>query len=428
MQQHGANRIFAKKLAPNDNSKNQVYLGSDFSALNIIPHGDIYIDTEELAGSKQDRPKAPVAFSWIDQDGKHVAPGTNLILYPDYPEVRLSGFLRGCQGAPNNLMNQRLDGRVMFFGVTHDGQVLGYVVADGDQVGNEVKAGQWQALGVFLELPSNTGRSPRAILLGELRRIHEMMWINSQKLGLDGTKRPYAARNGGGYTLEAELGVRPNGYSDPDFMGWEVKQFGVRNFETFASKCPITLMTPEPTGGMYQSDGFEEFVRRYGYADKAGRPGRSNFGGIYRCAGNHHHLTGLRMTIDGFDESGSGKITDLAAGIMLLDGDGVVAASWSFKALMEHWNRKHAQAAYIPSLCRQPPPQYRYASRVLLCEEADFMLFLKSFVAGEVYYDPAMKLVEDGQNLVTKRRSQFRIKHQHLTELYGRSETVDVTT
>ena len=160
MQRHGANRIFAKKLAPNDNSKNQVYLGGDFSALNIIPHGDIYVDDQVRAGSKRARPKAPVRFAWIDAQGKHPAPGANLILYPDYPEVRLSGFLQGCRRPPSEFMNKRLDGRVMFFGVTRDGEVLGYVVADGDPVGNEIKAGQFDELGVFLELPRSEGKSP----------------------------------------------------------------------------------------------------------------------------------------------------------------------------------------------------------------------------------------------------------------------------
>jgi len=134
------------------------------------------------------------------------------------------------------------------------------------------------------------------------------------------------------------------------------------------------------------------------------------------------------MTIEGFDQSGPGKITDLEAGIALLDDDGDVAASWSFKDLMGHWNRKHAQAAYVPSLCRRPPPQYRYASEVLLCEETDFMLFLKAFVAGEVYYDPAMKCVETGTSVEMKRRSQFRVNHRQLTELYRRNEIVDLTT
>ena len=44
MQQHGAVRLFAKKQAPNDNSKYPVYLGGDFSALNVIPHGEVTTD------------------------------------------------------------------------------------------------------------------------------------------------------------------------------------------------------------------------------------------------------------------------------------------------------------------------------------------------------------------------------------------------
>jgi hypothetical protein len=94
---------------------------------------------------------------------------------------------------------------------------------------------------------------------------------------------------------------------------------------------------------------------------------------------------------------------------------------------MEHWNRKHAQAAYVPSLCRTAPLEYRYASRVQLCEGTDFILFLKAFVAGVVFYDPAMKLVETEQASESKRRSQFRVQHPQLTGLYRTNEIVDVT-
>ena len=104
MRHHGAIRIYAKKLAPNDNSKNQVYLGGDFSALNIIPHGEIYSDDAEVAGAVRDRAKAPVDFYWIDEAGRHQAPNTGLILYPKYPEVRMSGFLLGCKATPSAIM------------------------------------------------------------------------------------------------------------------------------------------------------------------------------------------------------------------------------------------------------------------------------------------------------------------------------------
>lgn len=72
--------------------------------------------------------------------------------------------------------------------------------------------------------------------------------------------------------LEAELGIAPNGYAEPDFMGWEVKQYSVRDFVHFRPKSPVTLMTPEPTGGIYQNEGVAEFLKRLGYPDRAGKP------------------------------------------------------------------------------------------------------------------------------------------------------------
>jgi hypothetical protein len=58
MAAHGAARFYAKRLAPNDNSKNQVYLGGGFGALNIIPHGEVESDDSSRAGSVRDRAKA----------------------------------------------------------------------------------------------------------------------------------------------------------------------------------------------------------------------------------------------------------------------------------------------------------------------------------------------------------------------------------
>jgi hypothetical protein len=40
-------------------------------------------------------------------------------------------------------------------------------------------------------------------------------------------------------------------------------------------------MTPEPTDGLYKSEGVEKFLREYGYTDKKGRDDRMNFGGVH---------------------------------------------------------------------------------------------------------------------------------------------------
>ncbi|OAG75590.1 hypothetical protein Amal_03235 [Acetobacter malorum] len=426
MRHHGAVRVYAKCLPKNNNSKNQVYLGSGFSALNIIPHGDIYNDSDLRGGSKRDRAKAPVRFFWIDETGRYHAPDACLILYPKYPEVRMSGFLKGCSKSPSDLMGYpAVDGRILFFGICGSGDVLGFVVSPDSALAQEFMAHSWEKTGVFSAIPFveiTTEKSTKDILLERLKAIYLQNWIRSQKLGADGVKMPYSARNGGGYTLEAELGITPNGYSEPDFMGWEVKQYGVADFEKFSAKSPVTLMTPEPTGGLYKEKGVENFLRAYGYADQSGKANRINFGGIYTCQRPFHNMTGLRMVLDGYDGENS-KIIDMQGGIVLLDQKDTVAASWSFSGIMAHWNRKHAQAAYIPSLFRNPPPEYAYGARILLCEETDFLLFLKALSAGIVYYDPAVKMEQaDTVRPVIKRRSQFRVKHPQVTELYHRDE------
>ncbi len=428
MRQDGAVRIYAKKLAPNDNSKNQVYLGGDFTALNVIPYGEIGTDDTELAGSVRDRAKAPVSFWWIDENGHYKAPNAQLILYPKYPEVRISGFLKGCRKAPGDVMRVRDEGRVLFLGITADGKVLGHAAAAGSPLARELHAREGLAeVGVFLELPAlPEAGNTKERLLAVLSAIYAKHWIPSQKLGADGIIKPYAARNGGGYTLEAELGISPNGYSEPDYLGWEIKQYGVTDFEKFRPTSPVTLLTPEPTGGFYREQGVEAFVRRFGYADKSGKEGRLNFGGIYSSVRDFHGDTGLQLRLTGYDFE-SGKITDLDGGIALLDRDGEVAALWRYTGILEHWKRKHAQAAYVPSLFRAPPPEYHFGPKVMLCEETDLTLFLRAIASGTIYYDPAIKLEKDGTpDMKIKRRSQFRIRHDQLDSMYHQTEIVEL--
>jgi hypothetical protein len=284
----------------------------------------------------------------------------------------------------------------------------------------------WSQTGVFIDIPLslNPFKTSRTILISELRRIYERNWIESQKLDGTGTAKPYSARNGGGYTLEAELGIRPNGFAEPDFMGWEVKQFGVSDFTNYRPKSPVTLMTPEPTGGTYKSEGLPTFMRRYGYPDHSGIEDRINFGGKYVCNGDYHHETGLRLVLEGYDTD-TGKITDMEGQIALRSRDDELAASWRFSDVLSHWNRKHAQAAYVPSLFKTPPAMYCYGPKILMCEQTDFILFLAGIANGSVYYDPAIK-AEAISTLkpIYKRRSQFRIQHQDLTEMYRAHENI----
>jgi hypothetical protein len=428
MKQYGAVRIYFKLLAQNDNSKNQIYLGGNFSVLNIIPHGVVSPDGTRVASSVRDRAKAGVEFFWIENDGIHKAPNSQLILYPKYPEVRFSGFLKGCERAPSEIMRSRQVGRLLFLGITKSSKVFGYATYADSALAREVtNLKGLEPAGVLLQLPDINGRTSKDKLLSALSSIFQKHWIGSQKLGKDGLPKLYSARNGGGYTLEAELGIFPNGISEPDFLGWEIKQYGVRDFVRFSPKGPITLLTPEPTAGIYRDLGIKEFMHRYGYPDKAGAAGRLNFGGRYFCNQEAHKLTGLGLRMTGYDFE-SGKISDLDGGLTLLDKSEKIAAFWRFTDIIEHWNRKHAQAAYLPSLFKSPPPQYKYGPHVLLCEGTDLVLFLRAVASGKIYLDPALKYITHADGTVEwKKRNQFRLKHVNLSTVYHSTETVVLT-
>jgi len=423
---NGCQKIYIKKLSPNDNSKNQVYFGGSFEILNILPISEI--KTEEAGDWNKERFKATINFSWLSNDGNlYPAPNSQLILYPKYPEVRFSGFLAKCQNPPSELMTQRLADRLLFFAVAKNGTVLGYVSSPSSEIAQEFsKTKNVSEHGVFkvIELPQAANN--RAKLIGELLRIHELGWIKSKRLDGKGILLPCEAPNCGGYTLEAELGITPNGYSEPDYLGWEVKQFGVTNLAKINSAI-ITLMTPEPTDGIYKTEGAESFIHKYGYADKTGRENRMNFGGVHKT-GVRHQLTNLEMQLIGFDNE-SGKIRSTNGRIALVDKHNNEAASWSFSSMLLHWNRKHNQACYVPSLSEtECVRQYKYGNNIILGTGTDFQLFLGQMANGNIFYDPGIKMENVSMKPKIKKRSQFRIKSQHLANLYKTNETVDITT
>jgi hypothetical protein len=420
----GARRLYVKLLAENDNSKNQVYFGPGFQALNLFPNEGIVAD----CSPKNPIFKAKLNFGWLtDTGGVSNAPGAQLILYPQYPEVRLSGFLKGCSLPPSDLMAGRLAGRVLFLAVTHDQKVVGFVVGASSEI-----AGEFNSLvlpsqtGVFVELSLPTipdQNNSKLLLLAELKRINEAGWIDSKQLGAGGVVKPCQAPQCGGFTLEAELGIPKNSIGEPDFLGWEVKQHAVPNFNGVGAA--ITLMTPEPTGGYYKEKGVEAFVRTYGYNDKKNREDRMNFGGIH-SAGKRQASTGLTMELLGYDVN-KNKIVDADGSIALVDNEGNHAASWAFSGLLAHWSRKHSKAVYVPSMKRTEPEwQYCYGPRVRLGQGTDSLRLLSALASGFVYYDPGIKLENASTKPAVKRRSQFRIASKNIAALYETLDTVTV--
>lgn len=156
------------------------------------------------------------------------------------------------------------------------------------------------------------------------------------------------------------------------------------NFDKPGNGEKLTLMTPEPTGGIYQDEGVAKFILQFGYPDKNGIPDRMNVGGEHRFGIPSAH-TGLTLDVDGFDVT-TCKLTDATGAVVLRMDSGKVAASWAFESLLTHWSRKHANAVYVPSKRRdEPHRQYAYGNKVRLGCGTDPLLLLKGFCSGAVY-------------------------------------------
>jgi hypothetical protein len=428
MRRAGCDKLFAKVLSPNDNSKNQVYLGGSIAALHMFPLRDVTSEN----GRRGPTFKGSLDFGWLQPSGAVVeAPSAQIILYAQYPEVRLSGFLVGCPAAPNKLMTQRLAGRVLFMGVAADGSITGYVASPRSAAAQEFYRTRWADEGGVLSSavlrPSGDTDAAKTQLLKQLRRIHASGWIRSKQLDAAGNIRGCDAPQCGGLTLEAELGIAKNSRAAGDFSGWEIKSVSVTDFKKPLPAKPVTLLTPEPTGGAYRDLGIRDFVRKFGYADRQGRKDRINFGGTF-FVGKRHPEHGFALSLDGFDSS-SEKITNANGSLALVGRRGNIIASWSFRTILEHWTRKHGRAAYVPT--KKHPAgatAYSYGSIVHLAEGTNYERFLTAVACGAVYYDPGIKLEQSrSATPICKRRSQFRIKANALNLLYDRMEAVCVS-
>jgi hypothetical protein len=93
--------------------------------------------------------------------------------------------------------------------------------------------------------------------------------------------------------------------------------------------------------------------------------------------------------------------------------------------MLLHWNRKHNQACYVPSLSETADElKYKYGNKIILGTGTDFQLFLRQMAIGNIYYDPGIKMENASTKPKIKKRSQFRIKSKFLGELYKENEIV----
>lgn len=433
---HGVRTLYVKHLAPKqDNEKNQIYLGKGLDGiLNLFPARIVERSaSESVAKRKSDtgKPKleALIDLAWLsDNGGLARVPGARIIDYFQYPEARLSGFLAGCDFAPDALRRDRIaefGRRILILGTTPGGTVLGKVLTEkcDPLVSHFPELPVLAAVPIFRVLSTTgaAGIAPLDLLLAELRTIVAGGWHPSVILKPRAAAPvPFRGNQGAGYTLEALLGVAANAAKEPDAHGYEIKTYrGDR----------ISLMTPTPDGGFQGDHSFREFMARYGRpAQKA--DGSLRFTGMHRV-GKVCASSGLELRIRGYN--GGNDRFDASAGIAveLFDpSTGEVAASWSLERMANSWNAKHASAMYVPAGARTQPSglaEYCFGNEVLVGEGTDVFRLLRAIHAGLVWYDPADSIYADGKPKVRPQwRTGSRLLAQTMRQLYAEVRTVNV--
>ena len=355
----------------------------------------------------------------MNADGERFhAPGARLIDYFQYPEARLSGFLQGCEWAPRAIRrDEQADygQRILVMGSNAAGEVTALLLTEKDDpvvtgFPELEPSGVSNVLGV-LSVESEAIEAPGEILADRIRRIIADGWHASIR-NKAGKLIPFKGNQGGGYTLEALLGVETNALKEPDILGFEVKSYR-------GSK--LSLMTPTADGGPEGGLSFRGFMEAYGEPARSG-DGSLRYTGVVR-AGRVSTNRGLTLRVTGYDGVSDRFSTDpdeIRVEIYQT-ASGDVVSSWSLEKLADGWNAKHAFAVYVRAEKRESAEtekdEYRYLAPFLMCQGTDVWRLLRAIADGVVYYDPAHSIYA---NDTAKQRPQWRVSTVGFGETLGR--------
>jgi hypothetical protein len=424
---HGAEVALLKLLPKNANDKNQIYIASDFGVLYEL--FDLALAERAVSVSASVRADLGIRiaeasfkkFFWMKRDGSLVeAKKVKAIVYPQYPEARLSG-LQTIEGTMPQALSVAFTKsspeakRLLVLARLPLGGCIGIVYLGLSPAFEQELA----------SLPSfERARACKKLTIAQgngrklEQRLSGVLGVHLRGCRLDGYGRtlPFSGTQVCGYTLEHALGIVPNSSSDGDLYGIELKTH---------TQLKVTLFTPEPDGGAYVRD-FSEFMKKYGYQDNDGD---------YRLTGIHRanvmcEKSGLTLRLRECRFVGNERTwvdydpqTPLTAKldaveVALIGKDGEVAASWSLPRLMNCWGAKHNEAVYIQA-DKVPNPNLAEASEgyehlitfgttVMWCRQTSAERLLSAINDGTIYLDPAPKL--HGSNPAkNKRRSQWRV-------------------
>lgn len=297
--QHNCELAFVKKLAKNNNDKQQVFIHRSIGIFNSTfelkfeERGLSESVTKPASNRSKKIPSAVFSsFSWVSRDGSlHPVKACKAILYAQYPETRLSSFKTVSNEMPRSMSVEytrsvNLLSRFLVLGATREGRAVAIMVVD--------PSAEFE--NVFKHLPPlpNTkiikqfrlreDQTPSQELAEKLTDYVVNKTFPGQKLLIAGSTKPFNGTQVCGYTLESVLGIAPNANKDGDYKGIELKAM---------TQNKVTLMTTEPDGGHY-ANSFGAFVQKFGYTDDNGLTYRMN--GLMR-AWTRNEKTGLTLKI-----------------------------------------------------------------------------------------------------------------------------------
>lgn len=414
---HGVQEALIKPLSKNHNDKNQVYSAAGFDPL--YPIFDVAfsfrnVSTSRKKGGRTEGKSIPEAvfrrFVWIDDSGREVpAREAKMIIYPQYPETRLSGFQTVENTMPETLSVEFTKSnpdlaRYLVLGRRGAGEVVAVMVADpSGQFMNEVAALP-NATGSRVWKHFRLGVSASTSLMKMLAEVAGKP-VPGRRLDANHSTLPFNGTQVCGYTLEHELGIAPNSDKNGDFEGIELK--------THTQK-KVTLFTPEPDMGLYFAD-FAKFMLTYGYEAK---PGEFRLTGIHRV-GARCDKSGLTLRIVNHERGALlAANADKDVHVGLYDDDNHLTAGWSLERLLNCWSSKHNESVYVPASktkCSDPDliaAGYKYivefSDQVMWCRETSAEQLFEALYEGTLFLDPAPKYCPENLSL-NKRRSQWRV-------------------
>ncbi|RJG05855.1 hypothetical protein D3870_07345 [Noviherbaspirillum cavernae] len=426
----GVEVALLKMLPKNANDKNQIYIASDFFVLHdlfdmtLLERGESTSETKDRSAPGSRIPEAVFNdFEWVKRDGTRIAAKRmKAIIYPQYPEARLSGLQTVENTIPQSLSVTftKTYGdakRLLVLGKLPGGRCVGLVyIHISPELEHEISAlPGFERARACKRFTLDQGNSEKLE-----RRLADVLNVPLPGCRLDvyGNTVPFSGTQVCGYTLEHALGIVPNSGSDGDLYGIELKTH---------TQVKVTLFTPEPDFGLYADD-FPKFMTTYGYTNKDG-------GGEYRLTGIHRanmccSKSNLTLKIREHRFEGEelkafpyNPLTPLTAKMdaidVVLEGpSGEVAAGWSIERLMNCWGAKHNEAVYISATKKANSDEdlralgyehiVTFAPTVMWCRTTSMERLLNAINDGVIFLDPAPKFhpTDPSQN---KRRAQWRV-------------------